>query len=188
MSWAAATAKSFGTPTCRLALARILIIQVFRTLMSNSNTYCYLMEPWLLSVLYIDCTVLTSVRACSIMHRHIPDLIEHLARNGVASMSVNQLASQLSSAEKRSETDRQLGNYTYCNVCTQISFGLSTPREPLSNSHWDSCVICIWVRLAIFYSVHSLIDENVHLYVIFAFGTNIAIFATIHASNTLRLG
>ena len=61
-----------------------------------------------------------------------------LGWNEVASRSV----SQLSATAKQSETDRQLGNYTTCNLCTQTSFGLSTLREPLK-PHRNYCVICI---------------------------------------------
>ena len=82
---------------------------------------------------------------------------------------VCRLASQISGAAKRSEATRQQRKYTTCNYCTRTSFGLSTPREPLSISHLNYCVIRIWVRLAILYFVHSLIKLNVHLNVTLAF-------------------
>ena len=71
MSCVAATAKIVGTLTCSLAIAHILLGQVFRTLVKNATTYCHLAQSRLLRVLYIGCTTTTSARTCNIMHRRL---------------------------------------------------------------------------------------------------------------------
>ena len=50
------------------------------------------------------------------------------------------------------------------NMCTQISFDLCTPREPLSISLRNLCVIWIWIRLA-----------NLSLCILCAFDCNLCI-------------
>ena len=61
------------------------------------------------------------------------------------------------------------------------------PRQPPCPPNFRPVhPICIWVRLAILYFVHSLVDENVHLYVILPFGINTSILATNHASFRLE--
>ena len=61
-SCAAATAKSLKKLTCRLALARTLLVQIFRTPMTNAATHCYFTQSWLLSVPFINSEVYARVR------------------------------------------------------------------------------------------------------------------------------
>ena len=54
----AATVKSFEKTTCRLTIARMLLVQVFHTITPNANRYCHFTQLWLFHVLYINHTEL----------------------------------------------------------------------------------------------------------------------------------
>ena len=83
--------ESFGSLICRLAIARILLVQVFRTLIPNATKHCYLLQSWLLSVLYIDHTFATSVRACNIMHRRLPVIPYDISKPAVSRNNLRHL-------------------------------------------------------------------------------------------------
>ena len=67
---APATAKSIDTLICRLSIARILV-QVFRTRMTNATTYRYLTQSFILPALCINVHAYITIK-CARMRHHVP--------------------------------------------------------------------------------------------------------------------